>query len=197
MRCVWENNEWFFCHNSRPKKQRGVMCYESCSSFATNTSVVMKAGSLLSVEMQRKSEGKACVRVCVCVSLCWWQWECLFLGPPPPLQIYSTSLPNAELRSPAPPTARPNTHSVFFILSFSQSHSSLCSLSSSWPRLPLALPARELETYRNEAVERERRDRVRHVGTHVTEVSGAGEGRRLYTVPTRRVTREETKGAEF
>lgn len=195
MRCVWENNELFFCHNSRPKKQRGVMCYESCSSFATNTSVVMKAGSLLSVEMQRKSEGKACV--CVCVSLCWWQWECLFLGPPPPLQIYSTSLPNAELRSPAPPTARPNTHSVFFILSFSQSHSSLCSLSSSWPRLPLALPARELETYRNEAVERERRDRVRHVGTHVTEVSGAGEGRRLYTVPTRRVTREETKGAEF
>lgn len=173
------------------------MCYESCSSFATNTSVVMKAGSLLSVEMQRKSEGKACVCVCVCFSLCWWQWECLFLGPPPPLQIYSTSLPNAELRSPAPPTARPNTHSVFFILSFSQSHSSLCSLSSSWPRLPLALPARELETYRNEAVERERRDRVRHVGTHVTEVSGAGEGRRLYTVPTRRVTREETKGAEF
>lgn len=110
------------------------MCYESCSSFATNTSVVMKAGSVLLVEMQRKSEGKACV--CVCVSLCWWQWECLLLGPPPPLQIYSTSLPNAELRSPAPPTARPNTHSVFFILSFSQSHSSLCSLSSSWPRLP-------------------------------------------------------------
>lgn len=144
---------------------------------------------------ERARERRVCA--CVCVSLCWWQWECLFLGPPPPLQIYSTSLPNAELRSPAPPTARPNTHSVFFILSFSQSHSSLCSLSSSWPRLPLALPARELETYRNEAVERERRDRVRHVGTHVTEVSGAGEGRRLYTVPTRRVTREETKGAEF
>lgn len=99
MRCVWENNELFFCHNSRPKKQRGVMCYESCSSFATNTSVVMKAGSLLSVEMQRKSEGKACV--CVCVSVCVggsgsvssWAHLLLCKSTPPAFQMPSSAVP--------------------------------------------------------------------------------------------------------
>lgn len=151
MRCVWENNELYFCHNSRPKKKEGSCVMSRVAVLLRIHPWSWKRGVFYQWKCRERARERR-----VCVSLCWWQWECLFLGPPPPLQIYSTSLPNAQLRSPAPPTARPNTHSVFFILSFSQSHSSLCSLSSSWPRLPLALPARELETYRNEAVERER-----------------------------------------
>lgn len=168
MRCVWENNELFFCHNSRPKKQRGVMCYESCSSFATNTSVVMKAGSLLSVEMQRKSEGKACVCQSVLVAV-----GVSLLGP----ASSSANLLHqpSKCRAPQPrPSYRSTQHTLCFLHSQFQPipFFSLLPLVLLAPPPPRSPGKRAWNLQKRSGGERKRRDRVRHVGTHVTEVSG-------------------------
>lgn len=179
MRCVWENNELFFCHNSSPKKQRGVMRYESCSSFATNTSVVMKAGSFISGKecRERARERRVCLSVLVAVGVS-------LLGP-------ASSSANL-LHQPSKCRAlqsRPSYRSTQHTLSFLHSQFQPIPFFSLLPRVLLAPPPprspgkRAWNLQKRSGGERKRRERVRHVGTHVTQVSGAGEGRRLYTVP--------------